>query len=398
MERFFCPGRVELVGNHTDHQRGRIMAAAIDRGVTAEAEPNNDNKIRITSRSFSPIEVDLNRLWPDEAEQGSSAALVRGVAGMLSEQIPALRGFDASVTSDILPGKGLASSSAFTVLAAYMLAYFSGAELPPEELARVAQKAEARWYGKACGFMDFLACAMGGGVYMDVLENRVLPIDCDFDSLGLALCLTDTGGSTALAESAYADISADMTAVAQFFGEPFLARVRGPVFDEQWQTHQNDPQWMRARHFFDETWRAASMADALGLRDGQRYMELMNASGRSSETLLQNVWTEGCGDGLIRGLAASAELLEGVGAWRVHGGGFAGCVLALMPEEEYDGYQTAMDELFGPASCRRIRVSRRGVCRLTEEPEGSEPAPERFDAPGDGLDLPDGAAPLLDDT
>ena len=361
MTRFFCPGRVELAGNHTDLQRGRVMAAAMDWGITAEAAPNDEGVIRVFCQGFDPIEVDLAKLWPDENERGTSAALVRGVAGELREAIPHPTGFDAYMISDLPPGQGLSSSTAFCVLVGYMLAYYSGADLSAEDLARAAQKAESRWFGKPCGLVDPLTCAMGGGVYVDVLENKIVPIPCQFDSLGLALCLTYTGGSAEPAEPYYAQITADMAEVAQSFGEPFLAKVRQPVFDEQWPRHKDDPKWRRARHFFDETWRVASMADALGLRDGARYMELMNQSGRSSEMYLRNIWTEVCGAGLTWGLEESGRLLDGKGAWRVHGNGFAGYVLALMPEQYFGGYRAAMDELFGQGACQRIRITPQGV-------------------------------------
>lgn len=342
------------------------MAAAMDMGITAEAEPNADGTVRVFCEGFDPIAVELDKLWPDEKQSGTSAALIRGTAAGLAQAGLTLRGFDAYLFSDLPAGHGLASSTAFAVLTAFILAAFAGGQVPPEELARIAQKAEARWFGKAGGPADALACAMGGGVYVDVLEGRLVPIDCDFDSLGLAMCLTDTGGSNPSAEAAYAQIAADMTRVAQSFGEPFLAKIRGPVFDSRWQEHKDELKWRRARHFFDETWRVSSMADALGLRDGQRYMELMNQSGRSSELLLKNIWLEECGDGLIWGLEESGRLLDGVGAWRVHSGGFAGYVQALMPERYFDGYRAAMDEMFGQGACRRIHITPRGV-RLAQD-------------------------------
>lgn len=368
MTRFFCPGRTELAGNHTDHQKGRVIAAAVDKGITAEAEENGRNFIRVFSEGFAPVQVDLARLWPEDSDIGTSTALVKGMAAVLSERPMQLHGFDAHLTSDLSAGGGLSSSAAYAVLMGYMIAHFAEGAMPsPEDLARTAQKAENRFFGKPCGLMDQMACAIGGGVYIDFLENKILPIDCDFDSLGYALCLTDTHSSHADATPAYASIPADMAAVAETFGEQFLARVRQPDFEAQWPEHSGDPQWMRAKHFFDENWRAAAMADALGLRDAQRYLELMNESGRSSENLLHNIVDEnGCGAELAEGLRVSAELLEGKGAWRVHGSGFGGCVQALMPAEDFPGYQAAMDALFGDGSCQRIRVRARGVGLLDE--------------------------------
>ena len=338
------------------------MAGAVDKGITAEAEPNSENIIRIFSEGFEPVQVDITRLWPDESEAGTSSALVRGMAGVLSERTDRLYGFDAFLKSSLNAGGGLSSSAAYSVLIGCMVSHFAdGPDASAEELARAAQKAENRWFGKPCGLMDQMACAIGGGVYIDFLENKILRIDCDFDALGLALCLTDTGGSHADATDAYAAIPVDMTAVAHSFGENFLAQVRRSDFDARYPEHQNELSWMRARHFFDETWRVSAMADALGLRDGDRYMGFMNESGRSSENLLQNIEAPGCGDSLARGLALSASILEGKGAWRVHGGGFAGCVQALMPEEHFESYRETMDEVFGDGSCQRIHIRKEGV-------------------------------------
>lgn len=365
MTRFFCPGRTELAGNHTDHQKGRVMAAAVDKGITAEAEPNGENVIRVFSEGFEPVQIDLTRLWPEESDIGTSAALVKGMAAVLGEgEHPrTLRGFDAHLSSDLTPGGGLSSSAAYSVLVGYMIAHFSdGSEIPPEEFARTAQKAENRFFGKPCGLMDQMACAIGGGIYIDFLENKILHIDCDFDRLGYALCLTNTGGDHSGATPSYASIPGDMAAVAEVFGEAVLAKVRQPDFEAQWLDHADDPQWMRAKHFFDENWRVAAMADALGLRDAKRYLELMNESGRSSEELLRNIVDEnGCGEELRRGLDASARLLAGKGAWRVHGGGFGGCVQALLPEADFEAYRSAMDELFGEGSCQRIHIRAKGV-------------------------------------
>ncbi len=361
MTGFFCPGRTELAGNHTDHQKGRAMAAAVDLGITANAAPNGTGLIQVYSQGYGPIEISLDRLWPDEREAGTPAALVRGVAGILSQSMT-LQGFVAHVESRLPPGRGLASSAAFSVLMGYIMSFYSSSgPAAPEVLARAAQKAENRWFGKPCGLMDQMACAMGGAVYMDLMENKFIPLSCDFEELGLVLCLTDTGGSHEGAEDAYAQIGEDMSLVARYFGETFLAQVRPADFDAQWPLHQNELPWMRARHFFDETQRVSSMTDALGLKDGQRYLELMNQSGRSSEQLLQNIQTEGLGSELSQGLDASARLLKGRGAWRVHGGGFAGCVQALMPASEFPRYQASMDFLFGQGACQPLRISPRGA-------------------------------------
>ena len=365
MIRFFSPGRTELAGNHTDHQKGRAMAAAVEQGIYAEAELNGSRIIRISSDGYETVHIDLDKLWPDESEVGTPAALARGVTAVLKDGAEELRGFDARVLSRLPSGRGMSSSAAFAVLVGCMVAEFAeGAFFSPEEIAKAAQKAENRWFGKPSGLLDQLAVAMGGAIYIDFLNSKIIRMNCDFESMGLCLCLTDTGGSHAGATEAYASIPEDMSSVARCFGHPFLARVRPADFDEQWPKHQNELPWMRARHFFDECRRTASMADALGLRDGNRYMELMNESGRSSEKLLKNIVDPAVGGNLAKGLALSARLLDGRGAWRVHGGGFAGCVQALMPESLYEPYRVAMDAFFGEGSCQRIRVFSRGAGKV----------------------------------
>ena len=368
MIRFFSPGRTELAGNHTDHQKGRAMAAAVEQGIYAEAELNGSRIIRISSEGYDSVSIDLDKLWPDESEIGTPAALARGVTAIMADGAEELRGFDAHILSRLPAGRGMSSSAAFAVLVGYMVSEFAeGAFFAPEEIAKAARKAENRWFGKPSGLLDQLACAMGGAVYIDFLNSKIIRMDCDFESMGLALCLTDTGASHAGATAAYARIPEDMSAVARCFGQQFLAKVRPADFDEKWPEHKNELPWMRARHFFDECRRTASMADALGLRDGNRYMELMNESGRSSEKLLKNIIEPGLGDNLAKGLALSARLLDGRGAWRVHGGGFAGCVQALMPETLFEPYRAAMDAFFGEGSCQRIRIFRRGAGKVEEK-------------------------------
>ncbi len=359
------------------------MAAAMDQGITAEAEPNDEGVIRVFCEGFSPIEVELDKLWPDEKEKGKSSALVRGMAACISENISGLRGFDAYLFSALPAGRGFSASSTLCVLTGYILTAFSGVEISPEELAHDAQKAENRWFGKVCSLVDPLACALGGGVYLDALDNKIVPIDCAFDSLGLALCLTDTG-ETPISRERRMSIGEDMTAVARHFGESVLGRVRSSAFEGEFPQHQDDPQWQRAKHFFDETWRVSSMADALGLRDRQRYMELMNESGRSAERILRTIRPEGWGEGLDRGLEATATALAGRGAWRLHRGGFAGYILALVPEEYYELYRMGMERLFGPDACRRIHISSRGVCLAQDDK-----------ALFAGRRFPEEAAPLL---
>lgn len=352
---FFAPGRTELAGNHTDHQNGRVLAAAVDVGITAEVSENADGMIRIVSDGFAPFSVLLDDLAPRAAEFGMPQALVRGVVSALRAAGGAVCGFDARVTSALKPGGGLSSSAAFEILIGRILnTICNGGAFDARTLAAFGQKAENDYFGKPSGLMDQLACAMGGVVYIDFQTGEVRRLNADFAALGLTLCLTDTGGSHAGLTAAYAEIPADMRRVAAQFGAKTLADVQPDAFFAHRKTGRA---FDRAAHFFAENERVPQMRDALLLGDAESYLRLMNASGRSSETLLRNIRTPEGDDRLERGLALSARLLEGVGAWRVHGGGFAGCVQALLPAAHFPAYQAEMDAVFGAGACRKIKIT-----------------------------------------
>ncbi len=340
----FVPGRTELIGNHTDHQRGRAIAAAVKMGIYAAAEPNAAGRVRVSSEGFAPIEIDLADLMPREAERGESVALVRGTAAALARRGLPLRPFTARVRSTLPVGAGLSSSAAFSVLVARLLC----PDAPAETLAKCAQEAENDYFGKPCGLLDQMTVALGGAVYFDFLTGETRPLRADFSAMGLALCLTDTGGSHADLTAAYAAIRDDMCAVARELGGETLGELPEP------EALPAGRKYDRARHFFAENARVPRFRDALERGDAAECIALMNASGRSSETLLQNITPDGRENALSRGLALSASLLEGIGAWRVHGGGFAGCVQALLPEERLADYTRAMDAAFGARSCRRV--------------------------------------------
>ena len=350
-------GRTELAGNHTDHQNGRILASTIHMGLSARVEPNDSGLIRVKSQGFGPREVRLNQLGVRPREFGSPEALIRGVAAAFQEWGLAIGGFDAEVRSSLPVGAGLSSSAAFSVLMGRILSeLYNGGKVDPLVIARAGQQAENRFFGKPCGLMSQLVCALGHTVYVDFKTMEVQRIEADFAAMGLTLCLTETGGSHAGLDSSYARIPADMTYIANLFDKGVLADVDPAAFAAKGWDPANRPV-RRAMHFFAENERVPQMRDALKNRDGETYLRLMNESGRSSEELLNNIVTSATGDEkLAQGLALSAKLLDGRGAWRVHGGGFAGCVQALMPTDYFETYRTEMEKRFGPGSCREIRL------------------------------------------
>ena len=354
---FFVSGRTELAGNHTDHQNGRILAGALELGIRAKAAENGQNVVRVNSEGYGDLEIKLNQLTVRTREFGTPQALLRGMLAGFQELGLKIGGFDAAVTSDLPVGAGLSSSAAFSVLIGRILnTLFNDGKIEAIVIARLAQKAENEYFGKPCGLMSQLVCAMGQTVYVDFTTREIEPVRADFAAMGLTLCLTETGGSHAGLDTSYARIPADMVYVANLFDKGVLGDVDPEAFRSKGWDPANRPV-RRAMHFFGENERVPKMRDALKAGDGETYMRLMNESGRSSEELLNNIVTTATGDTkLAEGLALSRKLLEGRGAWRVHGGGFAGCVQALMPTAYFPQYRAQMEKVFGAGSCWESRL------------------------------------------
>jgi len=351
-KELFTPGRTELAGNHTDHQKGRILASGVDLGLHAVCEANGSDVVCIRSVGYEPFEVRTSQRSVRPTEFGSPTSLVRGMLSAFQDLGLEVGGFDAEIRSTLPAGSGLSSSAAFSVLVGKMLSeLFNDGKVDPVVIARAAQSAENHFFGKACGLMDQLACALEHTVYVDFSTGEIEPLRADFGAMGLTLCLTDTGGSHAGLDSSYDRIPADMTYVANLFGKGVLSEVDPEEFRARGWSASDRPV-RRAMHFFDENERVPQMRDALKRSDGEAYMRLMNESGRSSETLLNNIVTSASGDTkLAEGLEKSEKLLRGKGAWRVHGGGFAGCVQALMPSDYFPAYKAAMEAEFGKDKC-----------------------------------------------
>ncbi len=353
----FAPGRVELAGNHTDHQNGRILASAIDLGIYANCEANGTNLVQVKSDGFRDFELRVDQQEINTKEFGTPKSLARGVIAEFAALGLKVGGFTAHVTNTLPVGVGLSSSAAFGVLIGKILnELFNDGKVQPIVIARAAQLAENKYFGKPCGLMSQLTIALGHAVYVDFKTNEIQAIEADFESMGLALCLTDTGGSHAGLGTSYARIPADMVYIANLFDKGVLGDVDPEAFRAKGWDLSNRPV-RRAAHFFEENERVPKMRDALMSGDAKTYMRLMNESGRSSEEKLNNIITSATDDTkLAEGLELSRKLLEGKGAWRVHGGGFAGCVQALMPEKYYENYKDEMEKVFGLGSCRRIKL------------------------------------------
>ena len=365
MEQYFsAPGRVELGGNHTDHQHGCVLAAAVDLEMRAAVTPNHDGVIRVFSQGFAPVEVALGDWTPRPEERNTTAALVRGMAAQFIRRGAALTGLDMRVTSQVPVGSGLSSSAAFEVLLGRVFSGLCcGGSVSPEDIARMGQTAERDYFGKPCGLMDQMASSVGGLVYMD-FADPVHPaterIDCDLGASGYGLFIVDSGADHADLTADYAAIPAELEQVCRVFGAEVLRQVGETEFYRRLpavRAAAGDRAALRAIHVFDENRRAAAEAEALRKGDFPAFLALVNASGASSWQYLQNVIS---GDprqqALAVTLAVCRRALGGQGAVRVHGGGFAGTALAFVPDDRREMFRRTVEQTLGTDKCRLLSV------------------------------------------
>ena len=361
---FSTPGRTELGGNHTDHQRGHGLAASVDLDTIACVVPNESGVIRIKSRHHRMAEIRLDQLEARAEETGSSPALVRGVASRFRQLGCTLGGFDAYTTTNVLRGSGVSSSAAFEVLVATILNHlFCGGALSPTEIAQIGQFAENVYFGKPCGLLDQLARATGGVIsidFADPAKPAVKQVSVDLEKQGYRLCIVDSQASHADLTEDYAAIPAEMAQVAACFGKEYLSQVEPETFRRELagvRRQCGDRAALRAHHYFKDDERAVAQHEALERGDLDAFLHLVNQSGRSSFMYLQNVSTHR--DSRVQPLAVllagAEELLDGRGACRVHGGGFAGTIQAYVPEDLVEAFIAGMDAMGGKVHVLNIR-------------------------------------------
>ncbi len=368
---FSAPGRTEIGGNHTDHQRGRVLCGSVDLDTLACAAPNGSRLVRIDSQGYPQVVVDLADLSPRPEEKNTSAALVRGVAARLAELGFALSGFDACVTSNVLSGSGLSSSAAYEVLVGNIFNHFScGGALDPVAIAKAGQYAENVYFGKPCGLMDQMGSSVGGCVaidFADPADPAVERVDYDFSQSGHALCIVDTGSCHADLTDDYAAIPAEMGTVAAYFGKTVLREVPEERLMEALPAVRaacGDRAVLRAMHFYEDDRRAAEEARALAEGDFGSFLSLVNESGLSSALHLQNTWSPAApqDQAVTVALAVGRRLLDGTGAIRVHGGGFAGTIQAFVPLEKLERFKAGMEAVLGRDKCHVLRIRPQGGC------------------------------------
>lgn len=373
---YSAPGRAELGGNHTDHQHGFGLAAAVDLDLVAVVARNEDEYIRVKSRGFNKLDViDLSEHHPQDAESTHSASLIRGIAEGFRAKGGCVGGFDAYTTSDVLRGSGLSSSAAFeTAIGTILNHEFNAVRFAPAEVALIGQYAENTYFGKPSGLLDQLTSALGGIVFASFANPQAPEIE-KIHAQGLLpedmlLCVTDTRASHSELTGEFAAIRREMEAVAACFGQTRLGEVPEKTFWEALPALRQkcgDRAVLRAIHFYEENTRTVAEGAALRAGKFDDFLRLVQASGHSSFMYCQNVYCAGqpAEQGLSAALAVSQSLLEGCGAaWRMQGGGFAGTIQAFVPRRDLRKYCEGIEAVFGRGSCYVVRLREQGGIRV----------------------------------
>ena len=369
---FSAPGRTEVSGNHTDHQHGCVMAAAVNREALAAVAENGTSMVRLQSEGYPMCEVDLNDLSVHPEEEGKTTALIRGVAAKFAEF--GLRGFDAYVTSTVLSGSGLSSSAAFEVLIGTIFNHLFDGGKSAIEIAQIGQYAENVFFGKPCGLMDQMASSVGNIIGIDFADPAnpvVTPIPFDFATSGYSLCVVDSGASHADLTDEYAAITRELRTVCEVFGKEYLRDVPEAEFMEkiaEVRKAAGDRAVLRALHFYEENKRVEKQRNALLANDFDTFLRYVIESGNSSWMYLQNVIPAGRKEAqeVAYALAVAKKLLNGRGAYRVHGGGFAGTILTFVPNDMLDAFCSGMNAALGEGSCHVMSIRKEGGVLLED--------------------------------
>ncbi len=369
-ERYFsAPGRTEIAGNHTDHQRGRVLAAAVNLDTRAAVRVNGTDVIRVQSQGYPKNEICLSCLEPQEQEINGTAALIRGVAARFAQLGCKVQGFDAYIESTVLPGSGLSSSAAYEVLIGTIIngLFFENKASQPD-VAMIGQYAENVFFGKPCGLMDQMASAVGNLVSIDFFDKEkpvITPVDVNFAAFGHALCIIDSRASHADLTDEYAAIPGEIKAVCAYFGKEVLTQIDEKAFFAAIPALREscgDRAVMRCIHFYQENARVPQQVAALEKGDFESFLRLTKQSGYSSWMYLQNVIPAGykAHQDVAVALGLCEHYLQGRGAYRVHGGGFAGTVQAFVPVDLLEQFRAGIDAVLGEGACHVLSIRPEG--------------------------------------
>ena len=370
---FSAPGRSEIGGNHTDHQHGEVLAAAINLDAIAIVRKKADKVVRVRSGEYPEVVITLEDLSLKKEERETTLSLVKGVLAGFVERGYHIGGFDAYITSDVLIGAGLSSSAAFeTLIGTILSGLYNGMSVSPIAVAQIGQYAENVYFGKPCGLMDQMASSVGSLVHIDFKNPKepiVEKVDCDIEKYGYNLCITDTKGSHADLTHEYAAIPEEMKAVASYFGKEVLQEVTiedilaniGDI-----RKKAGDRSVLRALHFVNENKRVEREVDALKHDDICEFLNVVKESGDSSYKYLQNVYANSDVEhqNVSLALAVSEMFLSENGVCRVHGGGFAGTIQAFVKEEYVSEYKKNMNRIFGEDACYELKIRKYGGIQI----------------------------------
>ncbi len=362
---FSAPGRTEIGGNHTDHQHGCVIAASVNLDVVAIARPRNDKKVTIKSAGYDLFTVDISDKEIKNEEINTTASLIRGISARFEQIGYSVLGFDLCANSTVLGGSGLSSSAAFEVLIGTVFnSFFCESKEDAVSIAKISQYAENVYFGKPCGLMDQTASSVGGLVFIDFNnpENPIVEkVELDFSKTGYSLCIINTGGSHDDLTNDYADVTKEMGEVAAFFGKKVLRDVNSADFYKQigkLRESTSDRAILRAIHFFADNEAALQEANAIRNGNFNEFLSLVRKSGQSSFMYLQNVYSikNPSEQGLSLGLALCEKILGNKGAYRVHGGGFAGTIQAFVPNDMLQNFKDEIEAVFSEGSCYILSI------------------------------------------
>ena len=373
---FSAPGRTEIGGNHTDHQHGLVLAGSVNLDVIAVVSANGGNTVRLKSKGYKLDEVDITDLEIKEEEKGRAGALIRGVLAAFKMGGYNIGGFDAYTTSDVLKGSGLSSSAAFEVLISNIVnGLYNDGAVDAVSIAKYSQFAEREYFGKPCGLLDQMASSVGGFTYADFCDPKnpvVEKINLDLSASGHTLCVVDTGGNHANLTQDYADITLECKAVSEALGVEFLRDANQEKFYAnlaEIRATCGDRAILRAMHIFNENKRVLTQKSALARGDFNTFFVAVKRSGESSYDLLQNVYSPSNPreQAISLALALTKQFLNGRGAYRVHGGGFAGTIQCYIPNKMLDAYKHMIEAVFGENSCVPLMIRAVGGYELKGE-------------------------------
>lgn len=372
VEIYSAPGRSEVGGNHTDHQQGKVLAAAINLDVIAVVA-KTQGRVKVVSDNYDIESISVDDLDSKKQEEGTSASLIRGVLARYKDLGYVIGGFNGYLTSDVLIGSGLSSSAAFEVMIGTILSgLYNEQKIDPVEIAQIGQYAENVYFNKPCGLMDQCASSVGSLITIDFKDTNhpiVEKVDVDFSKFGYSLCIVDTKGSHADLTHEYASIPAEMKAVAKVFGKEVLREVNEEEFFnniDKVQVACKDRATLRAIHLFEENKRVEQQVVALRKEDFNTFKELVVASGNSSYKFLQNVFASSDVEhqGVSIGLAMSERILQDHGVCRVHGGGFAGTIQIFVENGFVSTYKQEIEKIFGKGACHVLKVRKYGGIKV----------------------------------